>query len=527
MNNPYCEALGIKVPVLEELIDHRQANTYSLMIVALLEQGGPMTLAEVAERFAEAGIAPAEWALRSLKRCQPARAPVYRDGSLYALDPYDGELDLWAFRLGLRPPKVQSLTVMPPRMETPPAPDSSSSAPSPSIPSPPAPPQAYPLPGPEVPLTIEELEQAWRDASLYSNWSAQRVALAVIDAHGRPMAPAEVLAFINACTTWHIFSTTVAEYWHKGAAIRVRDDGNWVIAPEDQSERALHSARSAVRALLKRIRLREAQRPDPAITEARIREMERRREAHAAELARLSRVVVHCFPAKSPKALVLVDVGAHRISTFLGPELDIARRKLARFDVIAAVEVRALLRALDFEHGKRRLAELGPPQKSKRLNKRGRTLKITTDMLIRGSCGISSPLGEKRKLQEYLRNGQTTRLRRRLEADAKSLFALYEYGRLHKAVRLRWGFLDETISAPWVHWDELGLGDLKRRAYEHDLALEVVIGSAPGWAEPWARARLCWVEKDPSGWGFVLLDEDGFPIDECDVQLARVVEAGG
>ena len=142
----------------------------------------------------EAGIAPAEWALR---RCRPARVPVYRDGELYALDPYDDKLDLWAFRFGLRPPKVQSPAVMPPRMEAPPASDSSSSAPSLSIPSHPDPPQAYPLPGPEVPLTIEELEQAWRDANLYSNWSSQRVALAVIGhASGgaeRPAMPRRML----------------------------------------------------------------------------------------------------------------------------------------------------------------------------------------------------------------------------------------------------------------------------------------------------------------------------------------------
>jgi len=506
MDNPYCEALGIEVPVLEELIEHRQANTYSLLIVALLEHGGPLSLAEVAERFAEAGIAPAEWALDSLQRCRPARAPVYRDGELYALDPYDEQLDRWAFRLGLRPPKVQSPPLMPARMETPPA----------------------PLPGPETPLSIEELKQAWRDANLYSNWSAQRVALAVLDAHGRPMAPEEVLAFTKGCTRWHLLSTRVAQYWNRAAAIRVRDDGSWAIAPEDRSEKPLRSARSAVRTLLMRIRLREAQRPDPAVTKARIREMERRRETHAAELARLSRVVLHGFPAKAPKALVLVDVGARRLSTFIGPELDMARRKLAGFDVIAAVDVRALLRALDFlENGRRRLAELGPPQKSKRLNKRGRILKITTDMLIRGSCGIGSPLGQKRKLQEYLRNGQTTRLRRRLEADAKSLFALYEYGRLHGAVRLRWGFLDEMIPAPWVHWDELRLGDMMRRAYENNLALEAVIGSAPGWAEPWARARLCRVEKDPRGWGHMLLDDQGFPIDEREVQLARLVDTVG
>jgi hypothetical protein len=45
-------------------------------------------------------------------------------------------------------------------------------------------------------------------------------------------------------------------------------------------------------------------------------------------------------------------------------------------------------------------------------------------------------------------------LHRRLEADAKALLALYQYGRLHGAVRLRWGFLDEMIPAPWVHRDE-------------------------------------------------------------------------
>ena len=114
MTNPYCDALRIEVPVLENVKDHREANTYSLLIVALLERGAPMTLAEVAERFATAGVAPAELALRSLQRCKPARAPVYRDGDHYALDPHDDDADLWAFRLGLRPPKVPRLSVVPP-----------------------------------------------------------------------------------------------------------------------------------------------------------------------------------------------------------------------------------------------------------------------------------------------------------------------------------------------------------------------------------------------------------------------------
>jgi len=37
-----------------------------------------------------------------------------------------------------------------------------------------------PLPGPDVPLTVKELDRAWKDASLRS-WSAQRLTLAVLE----------------------------------------------------------------------------------------------------------------------------------------------------------------------------------------------------------------------------------------------------------------------------------------------------------------------------------------------------------
>jgi hypothetical protein len=52
LTNPYCEALGIRVPALNTVRDHPEANVYTLMIVALLERGHPMTLLEIAERFA-------------------------------------------------------------------------------------------------------------------------------------------------------------------------------------------------------------------------------------------------------------------------------------------------------------------------------------------------------------------------------------------------------------------------------------------------------------------------------------------
>lgn len=138
---------------------------------------------------------------------------------------------------------------------------------------------------------------------------------------------------------------------------------------------------------------------------------------------------------------------------------------------------------------------------------------------------ISKPFSDEKKLAAYLAEGDETKLRRRLEADVKSLYALYEYGRVHGAARLRWGFLDERIPAPWVHRDEATLHDLKQSTLAMDVPLEVVVGSAPGWSDPWSRARLVYVERDGNGWSTWLIDEDGFPIDEDAVQRARLAVA--
>src|SRR5437773_215363 len=83
-------------------------------------------------------------------------------------------------------------------------------------------------------------------------------------------------------------------------------------------------------------------------------------------------------------------------------------------DPIAAVQVRELRRGLGFEPGERRLAELGPPQKTRQLNKRGRTLRITTSLLVRGSCGITRPFGDAELMRRYLESGEHTKFRRRL-----------------------------------------------------------------------------------------------------------------
>jgi hypothetical protein len=493
MTTDWCQTLGIKPPKLEAVVGHREANTFALLLVALLERGEPMTLADVAARFEEAGIAERPRALLSLQRCKPGRPPVYREGDLYHLDPHDADLDLWVFRLGLRPPKVARIV---PRTV-----------------------EAAPLPGPETALTVGELDEAWRDASLFG-WSAQRLAVAVLDTHGGPLTPAEVVAAVARRTKWHGLKEDAAKFKRRGSAIEVLVDGRWAIAADATA--TVNQAREAVRDRVALARRHAASHIDPAVLERQRADWEKKRAAHGAELASMSRALLLAFPPARPEAVALLDVGEHELTTFVGDELASLPSRLAAYDILGGVDVRGLLRALGFDPGERRLAELGPPQKTMKLNQRGRTLKITTALLVQGSCGIGKPFGDEEKLAQYLAKGEVTKLRQRLEADVKSLYALYEYGRLHGAVRLRWGFLDERIPVPWVHRDERRLYDLERSAFAMNVPLEVVVGSAPGWGEPWSRVRLAHVEQDDSGWRTWLTGEDGRPIDEAEVQRARL-----
>lgn len=494
--NAWCLRLGIAQPDLARVREHREANAYALLIVALLEHGAPLTLAEVAERFAAAGVASRERALLSLKRCKPARAPVYRDGDRYALDLHDDELDLWLFRLGLRPPRSA-----PPR------------------PAPPPPPPQPPL---HEPLSPEELAAAWKGYAPWS-FSAQRLAVAILDAHGGSMDAGEAIAFAKAHAGPRL-SPESAVYWRKGAPVRATPDGRWVL---DRAHVAVAAARKAVRERVELERKWASSRPDPAALEANRREWERRRTENAIALARLRRAVVHAFPPAAPQAAVLIDVADRTIERFVahgeGSALGELEQRLTGYEVIVGLGVRGTLRGLGFDAGERRLVNLAPPQKSLRLNRHGRALKITTALLIQGSCGISRPLADAATLRRHLRAGDLTRLVRRLEADARSLFRLYEYGRLHGFVRLRWGFLDEALPAPWAHRDETRLYDLCRLALELGTALEIVAGSTPGWTEPWAHLRRCRVQRD-GHWDFALYDERGIPVDPWDVQLARLEE---
>ena len=80
------------------------------------------------------------------------------------------------------------------------------------------------------------------------------------------------------------------------------------------------------------------------------------------------------------------------------------------------------------------------------------------------------------------------------------------------------------LPAPWVHRDESTLYHLLKEAHERGVPLEVVVGSAPGWADPWARAQRAFVATDAWHSPSLLGDEQGYEIPRADVQLARLLD---
>ena len=143
------------------------------------------------------------------------------------------------------------------------------------------------------------------------------------------------------------------------------------------------------------------------------------------------------------------------------------------------------------------LIELRPPRKTLQLNRRGRKLRITPEMVISSSTAIAHPLADPATVARYVAQGDMGRLVRRIEADGKALYAYYRYGVLHGHVRLRWGFVDEAIAVEWALPDEPHLTSVLREALESGVAVDIVTGSAPGWSDPWSRAaRLKVVELE-------------------------------
>ncbi|MEM6795738.1 MAG: hypothetical protein AAF725_17315 [Acidobacteriota bacterium] len=493
-DNLPCRILGIAVPRLEEARHHREATTFPLLLVALLETGEPMTLEQVAQRFAEAGVAPFEKALRSLQRCRPGRPPVYRQGDLYSLDPHDQDLDLWVFRLGLRPAKGQI--------------DAKSEEPQ-------APPE--PVPGLDIPVTPAELEEAFTGSSLYS-WSSQRLACLLMEAYREPMSRQLGSARLDQWTRDHRLRRDAPNRWTHGA-VKEDERGSWTF---DSEHRQVLSARRALRALLTTVRAEGGRRKkeEERRVEMSARAAEREAETQRAYEA-LRRCLLFAFPQESPRRIVKLDLASREMTIFKAADFKALRSKLESYDWIGALEARSLLTALGFQAGERHVAEMGPSQKTLAVPGR-RPLKLTAEALVKGCTNFPKPFGNPKEMQRLLDQGKERLLNRRLDKAMRSLFSLYHYCKLHGAARVVRGDLEAWIPVPWVHWAEETLAKLKRRALENRLGIEAVIGPFFALEDSWRSAvRLMPVQTGP--YSTALMQENGeWFFDEQFILAARL-----
>jgi hypothetical protein len=434
---------------------------FQLMIVALLESGAPQRLEDIAERLELAGASsPIGDMVASLRKAWKRREPVYEDeAGRVALNVASQELDLIVFRLALRPPKVRHTPIAN---------------------------AAVVLPGDEVPLSVDELRAAFARPSLWGQ-SGTRLCAAVLDAHGRAMTATEVDGFLDQLVAHR---PGLPLQFRSGAAklVVALPDGRLAL---DLASRSLGPMRRATRKLaepeLKR-RLQEKNRAAARVHAQAVLAADRERQR--TEASRLRRVLLHVIPeAGTPAAAVLLDLHDRRLDTFIGPALTQVVPAVRRYDLVAGLAVRDSLHRLDVASDPFRIVELGPSRKSIRLNQRGHMLPITAHLVVSGTTGSARGLGDPAKVAEYLAQDATDRLVRRIESDAKALFDLYTYARLHRGLRIRWGFVDELLGVDWpVPGDETAY-ELLELARDQGREVLVVTGTAPGWEEPEARAR--------------------------------------
>ncbi len=460
----YCERLGIPVPDLNKVLDRKRHKLFHAVIIALLEHGEPMSLDQLVERMLDADVpAPSGDMAVSIQKAWHGLAPVVKDrDGRYALDQEAFELRILLTTLNLK--------AIPPR------------APAPKV--------EIEEPGDDVPLTTEEVEAAL-DKATYSAASNLRRVAALLDARGS-MSFLELADHIKRLD-WRLQLTDL-QHLKASALVAVTDEHVLSLRKTSPDVPALRRAIRKLAYPVLRRRAEERMRKEQwQAHEVKLREKD---EHEAKQAATLKRAVIRVFPDPGDvKAAVILDVQARTLSTFVGDSG--FREALAAYDVLVGLNPRDTLHALGLDSGDYKLIDLKPPQKTRQLNRSGRKLTITTELLISGTVGISRALGDRKKTAAYLAEGEIGKLTRRLESDAKHLFAYWNYGVLHGHVNLRWGFVREGLSVYfWALPGDKSVREVLAQADKEGRQVDIVLGmSAPGWESPWSRAQTFTVIK--------------------------------
>jgi hypothetical protein len=449
-------------PSVADAVLRPRVSLFQLLQIALLEQGEPMAEETIAQRLAALGVSSERTDLvTALVKAWHGLAPVRRlpDGRL-GIDPNDAWLSRLPWRLGLVPfEQARTRTVA----EEPPI----------------------------APPATVQISQQECDALLACNGLAGlsdvRVVAAILEAHGSAMSLDAINSILRSATGGRGGRSELAPKrlaaWREpyvlvqpGASLRLGEDPRLLMAMREDVRKRAYVL----------LRQQEKTRQAEAWRASRHQAASAAVRTEAASTSPLRRLVVRAYPGEGlPRALSVLDPVKHVITTLIDASTAAMAAILADADLVVGLEPESTLAALGLE---RRTADLSRHPRTRQLNRRGRSLRISTAQLISASVGISRPLYNPAVMRRYLADGSETALRRRLESDVKALAAFYRFGRLHGFVRLRWGFLDELRRVEWPGSPGDPLHALVQAAVESNAEIEVVSGSAPGWAEPWSRA---------------------------------------
>ncbi len=111
-------------------------------------------------------------------------------------------------------------------------------------------------------------------------------------------------------------------------------------------------------------------------------------------------------------------------------------------------------------------------------------------------------------------------IRRNYEIDDRDRDDAVPCG-LHRFVRLRWGFLDDVLPAEWAHPGDPLLYDILTEANRKDSSIDLVVGSAPGWSDPWSRAMSVQIVRLEYWTVAVRQGDEVFEINRHDIQAVR------
>jgi hypothetical protein len=496
--NRYCNRLRIPVPTVESVVGQPEARVFHLMVVALLECGAPMTLDDIAARLQRvalpARLVPKGDLRASLNKAWRGRPPIVRDtDDRVALDLLFDEWWYIAFQLELRRPRW----------------------------SPPAVPDVTNRPD-GVPLSAEEVAAAFKDRGLHA-CSSIRQAAAILEVVGAPLALEELnrrLGELSACC-FPIHEDSLAAW--RSDLVTVEPDGALRMNPHSAEAPAFRRAIRRMGLAQLRVAARhaavEAERPDFE----RARDAERRVEIEEARA--MTRALIHVAPgANTPLAVALVDAQARRVQVLAGDELAGLASMLDAFDLLAGVDLRPTLRALGLDPEQWLLAELRPTDRTHRPGD-GAPVAVTLDACLRATTGVRHALATPTEWQRLFEEERPARLVARIEAEARALFTLYEYGALQSGVRVRAARPDDRLLP--VSWAPRGAPDIHaivQAAEQAWSAVDVVVGPPSELADPWRDARrVVIVDRN---WPRLLVraDERVGPLDVHDAFAIRCVD---